>query len=377
MDIDNLLVEVLKLQHRIAYALLSPQLILESFSPGFWQMLGKSGPPPRDLRVPKVLDEFVGMNEILQEILDGKRENLIIENVNYGSTMAEPRYITFAVFPLDDTQPAKGLFLILEDVTQASRLRQQLIHDRNDLRLARLDLERANQQLEHLSQYKSMILSFAAHDLRNPLAVISMYADLAKSHLPEDSPASVIETLDLIIYQCASMDYLINDLLDAEQIQLGKLEIQPVQCNLNSQVRTLIRAAELADKNHHDYELNISQEDLLVFIDPAHLDRILHNLFSNAAKYTPRDGIVRVITYQQDRQAVIEVSNTGSGIDPDELSDLFSLYFRSSKALQQKIKGRGLGLYIVKSLAEAHEGRVEVASVPGEWTTFRVYLPNA
>jgi hypothetical protein len=109
--------------------------------------------------------------------------------------------------------------------------------------------------------------------------------------------------------------------------------------------------------------------------DRGRLAQVLDNLISNALKFTPEGGTVEVRTRADDEHAMLEVSDTGIGISPEDQPRLFERFFRSSKADEQAIPGTGLGLAIVKAIVEAHSGRIEVESREGEGTTFRVRLP--
>jgi signal transduction histidine kinase len=109
--------------------------------------------------------------------------------------------------------------------------------------------------------------------------------------------------------------------------------------------------------------------------DKERLSQLVGNLISNALKFTPAGGRVTVRAFVDGSHAVVEISDTGIGIPLAEQSRLFQRFFRSSTATEQAIPGTGLGLVISRAIAEAHGGTIDVTSVPGEGTTFRVEIP--
>ncbi len=108
--------------------------------------------------------------------------------------------------------------------------------------------------------------------------------------------------------------------------------------------------------------------------DPDRIRQILYNLLSNAIKYTPSGGSIRVSVDQETEHVVIRVQDDGLGIPDYELGDLFQLYFRTSGAKKSGRTGTGVGLFIVKTLVDAHHGEIDVASELGQGTTFTVRL---
>jgi signal transduction histidine kinase len=116
---------------------------------------------------------------------------------------------------------------------------------------------------------------------------------------------------------------------------------------------------------------------LVVLGDEAELDRLLGNLVSNAVKYTPAGGLVRIAARRAGSDVVVRVVDTGLGISEEDQAGLFSAFFRTTNPVALSESGTGLGLAIVASIAERHAGRVEVESRLGEGTTFTVTLPTA
>jgi signal transduction histidine kinase len=121
--------------------------------------------------------------------------------------------------------------------------------------------------------------------------------------------------------------------------------------------------------------VDLPEPPLMMQGDPEHLKRIIYNLLSNAARYTPEGGLIQVLGRATAEQLVLQFNDTGPGLTEAQLARLFQPYYRTEEARQTPFAGAGLGLFIVKCLVEAHNGHVEVISQPGQGTIFTVRLP--
>ncbi len=369
-------VEVLYPAGRVSYALLSQDLKLVQASDDFADVLIDPPEKMEDQPITDLLWEFVGADNALLEVLSGKLPFLRLEDVNRLCANGSTSYLKFLVVPLSLENPSQGLLLIVEDTTRASRQDQQLVQDRNELRLAQAQLARANQELLTLNQLKSLFLSIAAHDLRAPLSAIGSYAEIVQSELPLNSPADHHEFLGLIGSQVRRLDRLIADFLDLDPLERGRLTIQPVPCDLNMLTEEAFDImAEVAHHHQLKFKLSLAEGPNQILADPGRVLQIFYNLINNAIKYTPEGGSVEVKAWADSHSGVFQVSDTGYGLSESEREHLFDLYFRTESSQQSQVRGSGLGLYIVKSLVDAQHGQIEVSSPPGAGTTFTVRLP--
>jgi signal transduction histidine kinase len=361
---------------RLAYAVLSPDLEVVRSSDKLGDLASVPGIPLQGRRLPAVFDEFVGADQALADVLRGKAASYSLGRVNRVAEDGEIGYLNFEVLPFDPGQPSLGLLLLVEDVTHTGRLEQDLVQDRNDLRLAQAQLARANAELQRLNRLKSLFLSIAAHDLRAPLSAILGYTELLRRLLPGESVEEVGEFLDIISSQVDWLNRLITDFLDLDQIEDGKLALNLRPCDLVSLVQNIARVMEgAARRAGHEMVLELPQAPLVLSADAERLQQILFNLLSNAVKYTPAGGSVRVVARRQGDQAQLIVQDNGRGMTAEELDRLFQLYYRTRSVQAAGVAGTGLGLYIVKTLVEAHHGDVEVESEPGKGSKFLVSLP--
>lgn len=250
---------------------------------------------------------------------------------------------------------------------------QRIIQERNEVRLLSAELQRANAELRRLNDFKSTILSMAAHDLRTPLAALSVRLDLLLEDLQTGQETIPhLETVRWMRHSVSRMNYLLSGLLDREQAERGVLRLSLAPCDL---VKLLQRVVSMAPPDATGRIELKTPGKLEIVADDRRLQQVFFNLMENALKYTPADQKVTIALRRSREEAVVEVSDRGKGMTPEEVARLFQMFYRTEEARTSTIPGTGLGLFIVKTLVEAHKGRVEVDSRPGQGTTFRVYLP--
>jgi signal transduction histidine kinase len=363
-------------EHRIAYAQLSPDLKVVHASSNLRDVIHDPTPQIEGSALTDLFWEFVSTEESLKAILRGEANDYRLERVNREAPDGSIAYFTFHVVPLDELNPALGLMLIVEDVSQTSHSEQRMMQDRNELRLLQSQLARANEELQRINRFKSFVLSMAAHDLRAPLTSILGYAGLLTNDAAVFSETEQKQALAMIEAQGHRLEHLISDLLDLDQTERGKLVISFKLCDLNELIREVIKPLDVTREFRQiSLKLDLPNMPVQLQADRERLRQILNNMISNAIKYTPEGGQIEVKARAENDQAVIWVSDNGKGMTDEQLSNLFQLYYRTEDARQSKVKGTGLGLFIVKTLVDAHHGRIEVASKPGQGTTFTVRLP--
>ena len=360
--------------HRLAFAHLAPDFTLVQHSPNFlalleppdWQIVGKS--------IMDLLDEFVGAEIMLRQVLDGAVPSFQLEFINREQSDGSVVYLNFLVTPLDEEQPERGLLLLVEDVTEFGQLQQALTQDRNELLLLQNRLAQTNQELNQSNQLKSLFLSMAAHDLRSPLSIISGYVEMLQRTFPGNDSTNVHRFLLNIETQAKRMNRLVNDLLDLDLIERGQLKISPREYDFVRLVREATEAERLNFDNRK-IDINLPQLPVSLMLDTEKISRVIHNLVSNACKYTPEKEKISILVARTDGEVIFQIMDNGQGMNREQLENLFQPYYRTEGAKESHIEGRGLGLYIVKMLVEAHDGTVEVESALGIGSTFTVYLP--
>ncbi|MGB0387419.1 MAG: sensor histidine kinase [Ardenticatenaceae bacterium] len=373
--------------HKLAYLEVAPDLTIKDLSPNIQEILKGENPYTPRAHLTDVLSEFIGSEEILKAVLAGEQSEYEIEQVNRKQPDGTMHYYTFRVIPLSPDKPAEGLFIMIEDVTASSVLQQQVVQERNQLRLLQAELARTNTELantnealEYLNRFKSFLISMASHDLRSPLTTIGGYAELLTEEWPEIS-LQQHNMLSIIRSQADQLNHMLSAMLDLDQIEQGKLTIKPVECDLSMLVATQVQSQQpLLERRGQILTVQLPDTPIYIQADPNRINQIVQNLLTNAIKYTPRGKQIACSVSMEDDQAssprvIIKIADKGRGMTEEEQTSLFEIYYRTKKARLSKVRGRGLGLFIVKTLVEAHHGQITVDSKVGVGTTFTVSLP--
>jgi signal transduction histidine kinase len=365
---------------KIAYARLSPALLIEETSQNFFDLLGRGAIGQMAARQPvtDVLWELVGAEEELDRVSEGKTPTYELARVNRSQPDGSVKYLNFSIFPLETFNTGAGLLVLVEDDTRAGDFEQQLVQDRNELKLAQRALEQAHQELQRLDRLKSLFLSVVVHDMRAPLTSILGYTELVRGSLDQGASLENQEFLAIVSAQAQWMNRLAGDLLDLEQIEAGNLKIQAEVFDLVEQVNlTVASLRESGRSKQITLTSETPEQPVSIYADPDRVRQVLYNLLGNAIKYTDDGGNVRVQAGADGEMGTFSVWNSGPALTAEEQAHLFELYYRTPDARKSQVRGSGLGLFIVKSLVDAQGGRIRVVSEPAEGTTFSVWLPLA
>lgn len=233
-------------------------------------------------------------------------------------------------------------------------------------------------ELEKADRLKDEFLATLSHELRNPLnSIIGNAMILLRSPQTEQQPF-VHQAAETIHRNASAQARLINDLLDLSRLQTGKLALDRQVVALASVLADAVESVrETARTRRITVDVRLSQEPLLVEADAVRLEQIVWNLLNNALKFTPdAGGTVTLSLAQEQGQAKLVVEDHGQGIEPDFLPHIFEM-FRQEDARTTKVHGgMGIGLALVRQLAELHGGRVEAESAgAGQGARFTVWLP--
>jgi PAS domain S-box-containing protein len=229
--------------------------------------------------------------------------------------------------------------------------------------------------LRNADRRKDEFLATLAHELRNPLAPISMGLELLK--MSADDPQAAEEVRTMMQRQTQHMVRLIDDLLDVSRITRGKLELRKSQVELAEIVRNALDATRpLIDEAEHQLTVHLPEKPLLLYADANRLTQVLTNLLNNAAKFTPREGRIELTVQGTGSEAVVTVSDSGIGIPEDKLDCVFDMFTQINSSSENSQAGLGIGLTLVKRLVEMHDGTVTVHSRGRNLgTSFRLQLP--
>ena len=218
------------------------------------------------------------------------------------------------------------------------------------------------------------VLAIVSHDLKNPLATIELAVNLLRDFERIDAN-QVKEFVNKVQRSADQMEILIADLLDFARIQSGTFSVLISADRLSQAVMPVIdRMRALAEAKRQTLEVDIPSSLPSVAIDAHRIGQVVSNLVSNAIKFTPEEGTIRVSARQRDHNIVVCVADTGPGIPQEHLSKIFERFWRTPGTKQ---KGSGLGLSIAKGIVEAHGGTIWAESQLGEGSSFFFTLPLA
>lgn len=245
-----------------------------------------------------------------------------------------------------------------------------------ELARSRGELEATNQKLLELDQTKSRFFANISHELRTPLTLL---IGPLETLLHRHSRALDEETRSMLLTMHANgmrLLKLINDLLDLVRLESGKIEVKREPVAVAEFVKGLASAArQVAEDKRLTLDARALPEVGVVLADRDKLEKILLNLIFNALKFTPAGGRVAVEVRRIEQDLVFSVSDTGMGIPEKNLPRIFERFWQADGSSKRKYQGVGIGLALVKELAEVQGGSVSVTSQEGKGTTFQVRLP--
>jgi PAS domain S-box-containing protein len=231
-------------------------------------------------------------------------------------------------------------------------------------------------QLKEAEEAKTTFLAGMSHELKTPLSLILGYAETLGRTDVEWDPKTLKESLAIIREEAEHLTHLVNNLLDAARIEAGGLPLHFSEVRLDQLAERLVSEFRLLDRDHL-WAVDFPPDFPLVRADPERIRQVIHNLLSNAAKYSPRGGLIQVAGWVEDERVGVSVSDEGEGI-PFELQErIFERFYRGEGQRARRVQGAGLGLYMARAIMEGHGGRIWVESMPQRGTTFYFTLPRS
>lgn len=242
----------------------------------------------------------------------------------------------------------------------------QRMKDRNQLALEKLK----SKHLEELDRNKMQFFTNISHEFRTPLTlIISPLEELKK----EMKDIRHIRILDTIMRNANRLLNLINQILDLRKAENNKLEIKAQQINISLFIKEIVNLFSVSlQLKKINIEIDQDSDDIEIWYDPDLLGKVLVNLLSNALKYTPENGNIKIKTdNSSDSYVTIEVVDNGYGIASSELPHLFERFYQDTLS---RISGTGIGLHFVKTITTLHKGDIDVKSELGEGSCFTLYI---
>lgn len=297
-----------------------------------------------------------------QELVSGQRDYYKLDK-RYFRKDGGVVWVSLTVYLIRDAgnQPSMAL-AIIEDVSARKDLEESL--------------RQQNQRLMALDRLKSDFINAVSHDLRTPLTALFGYLEFLEDELAGPLTPEQRAYVQQVQKNGKRLELMVNDLLDVARFEAGtfRLNCETVdfRASLQDTIETLkpqIEAVRLR------VEVTVPSYPMLANLDAERIERVVFNLLSNALKFTPEGGIIRVTAETRDGELYCAVTDTGVGIASEDLSKLFSRFSQLEEGKRKK-GGTGLGLSISKSIVESHGGRIGVDSTLGAGSTFWFILPT-
>ena len=295
---------------------------------------------------------------------------LLVNDVLIAVLSAESRDLNF--FSPEDEEFLMTLSQLLALSIQNAIVMDQLEQKVQERTLA---LEQKKIELEKANTSKDRLFSIIGHDLRSPAAALQQVAGLIQYYSKKGTPEQLNTTASNIVKAAKSINETLDNLLNWSVTQTGDLSMQPEKIDLAASIKEVVGIFEEAA---HSKSISIklhTPDCIVVMADRNAVLTILRNLLSNALKFTRPAGQILITASKQENTAETTIQDNGMGISPENMRSLFELKDHKSTPGTAQEKGTGLGLVLVNEMVRLNGGRISLASVPGEGTTVKIYLP--
>lgn len=248
--------------------------------------------------------------------------------------------------------------------------------DRTDQEIKVEKLRQAQLVLSNEAEDNTLFFAGVSHELRTPLNAIIGFSDMMRSRLFGPLPSKYAEYADMIHDSGQHMLDLIGDVLDLSKVQAGKYELQYDKFDASDVIGSSVKMVRpSADAAKIGFDVAIKEDEIIINADRKALRQILLNLLSNAVKFSKEGDAVTVSAYKDRKALYVEVSDTGVGMDAEDLLTIGTPYKQSTSGLVSEERGSGLGLTLVKSLVDLHGGEFSIESEVDKGTNVKLSLP--
>jgi len=241
-----------------------------------------------------------------------------------------------------------------------------------------LRIARADAQHHKMAHNQHEFVRIVSHDLRSPLTSMQGFASMLEAQMAGELNEKQLHFVEKILSGVGQMASLVENIQDAGRYdpETGFYEMERQPTDLIEIVKRIVSSYLVpAEKQELTLTMDVIDELPIVFVDSTMIARAIMNLVDNAIKYTPNGGVVEVGVHKEDEEVVFTVKDNGYGISEDNLELLFQRHFRIRRKEHKRVKGSGLGLFIVRSVARWHGGDAFVNSAEGEGSTFGFRIP--
>ncbi|NEZ99040.1 PAS domain S-box protein [Clostridium botulinum] len=303
----------------------------------------------------------------LELVYRNKSDIVCVEQVIQNNKRKKINVESISTYIIYNNKPA--ILSILRDITSQKQVEK-----------LQKDVEKNIELLNESREYNKLITDFLAnisHELKTPLNVIftavqilDLYKKDAESYDKKEQYIKVIKQ------NCYRLMRLINNLLDTTKLDSGYLKLNLVNCNIVNLVEEItLSVVYYAESKNINIIFDTDVEEKIMAVDPDKIERIVLNLLSNAIKFTGSGGNIYVTVKDFEDNIIISVKDTGIGIPRDKIENIFDRFVQVDKTLRRNKEGSGIGLYLVKSFVNMHEGTIDIQSEIGKGSEFIINIP--
>ena len=220
---------------------------------------------------------------------------------------------------------------------------------------------------------KSFIAN-VSHELKTPMTTIGGFIDgILDGTIPENQQRRYLQTVSTEVKRLAR---IVVSMLNLSKIEAGEVSLSPVEYDISKQVfETLLSFERRIDEKNISIEGFEDMTPVVAYADRDLVQQVIYNLFDNAVKFTPENGTITVFVNDTENETCVTIRNTGVSVSNDEISRIFERFYKVDKSRSFDVKGVGLGLYIVKTIINMHDGEISACSKEDEYTEFSFRLP--
>ncbi|HPN32382.1 MAG TPA: HAMP domain-containing sensor histidine kinase [bacterium] len=324
----------------------------------------------------KSTELFAELEDIINDIIFSHKafmnKDKISANKEYNTVFA------FLVFVNVIIISSIFLFMIffrhLKDLNIS--LEQKVINRTSELSKTNCDLKDANQKLISLNKFKDDFLAVIAHDISQPLNVLVEVSNLLLSNNSGNMNQKQTELVNILLQKSSKINELIDNLLNIAKIEAGEIILNIGSYNLENMINELYQGYKLLAANKN-IDISIHSKNICdVYCDKSLIERVLNNLISNAIKFTPPQGKIKILIEEDPANIFIKVIDTGQGVPESDKAEIFTKFKRIQSNSLSKKSGSGLGLYICHEIINAHKGGIWIESNYNNGAEFVFSLPK-
>lgn len=314
------------------------------YNPSFLSMLNLREKDLTDKSYDKIIDDYskdLEYGAILQKSISNSSENIIFENNKKRILKASP-----ALFR-DEAGRISGAIVVFQDITESQRLE---------------DMRRE-------------FVANVSHELKTPITTIKSYSETLLCGALEDKELSK-NFVEVIENEADRMSSLVKDLLQLSHMDYEKVVWEMHHLDLREIVTDSVRKLEVHFQNKNQkLNMKISDEAVPIYADRGKIQQVIINLLTNAIKYTPENGNIRISAQVVDKNAIFQIQDSGIGIPKEDIKRIFERFYRVDKGRSRAQGGTGLGLSIAHNIIKQHKGSIKVSSELEKGSIFTVYFP--